>query len=196
MLHLESGSGVCLVNGASEPGRRRATVAHELGHFLFDDEYSSDVMGGSSRDRQERLIDVFAGSFLLPEPALRKEWLALGGSEDPRSAGVNIASEYRVSWGLVLTRLAACGLIDADVRRLLRPTPTKADFLARKVAPPPPDLEPPSVSPAIGEAVMAAYSSDLITGERALELLHEVVDELPPRGLLPKHLLKEEFSVA
>ncbi len=193
MLRLEGGSGICLVNGASEPGRRRSTVAHELGHFLFDDEYSAEALTAAGRSDREALIDYFAGHFLVPEPALRQAWLTRDGRTDPRGAAVEIAAEYRVSWRALLMRLLETGLVDADTRRKLDPTPTRADFIARRIAPPAEDLAPPSVPPAVGEAVLAAYYKDLITQERALELLHGMTDVLPSPELLPLRQFKGDF---
>lgn len=194
MLHVESGCGVCLINGAADPGRRRFTAAHELGHFLFDDEYSAEAITASSRSEREGLIDYFAAHFLLPEPALRQAWSSRGGHLDARGAAVEIAAEYRVSWRSLLTRLLESKLIDKDLRRqLFSSTPTKADFLARRIQPPQPDLEPPSVAPAVAEAILAAYYKDLITGDRALELLHGEADSLPAPELLPLRQFKGDF---
>jgi Zn-dependent peptidase ImmA (M78 family)/transcriptional regulator with XRE-family HTH domain len=193
MLHLGEGCGVCLVNGSADPGRRRFTAAHELGHFLFDDEYSAEVMTASNRSDREALIDYFAAHFLMPDPALRQSWASRGGESDPRGAAVEIAAEYRVSWRSLLTRLVDSNLIDNDQRRELLPTPTKADFLARRIQPPQADLQPPSVPPAVGEAILTAYYKDLITADRALELLHGETDALPAPELLPLRQLKGDF---
>jgi hypothetical protein len=98
---------------------------------------------------------------------------------------IRIAADYRVSWGMVVTRLTDAGLIDVDQRRVLRrSTPTKAEFVALGLAPPPPDLEPPWVPRGVGVAVLKAYSARMISEDRARELLHGTLSELPPPELL------------
>jgi Zn-dependent peptidase ImmA (M78 family) len=51
-------------------GRRRATAAHELGHLVVGDEYSSDLGVHASRDVREAVIDAFAAELLLPTQVL------------------------------------------------------------------------------------------------------------------------------
>ncbi|HEY1698867.1 MAG TPA: XRE family transcriptional regulator [Trebonia sp.] len=50
--------GVAVVNGDIDPGRRRSTLAHELGHHLFGDVYSADW--GTDTSAAEQALDAFA----------------------------------------------------------------------------------------------------------------------------------------
>lgn len=57
---VESAAGA-VVNGDTDSGRRRMTLAHELGHWLCGDAY--DVW---ARDDRERMLNSFAIHFLAP----------------------------------------------------------------------------------------------------------------------------------
>jgi hypothetical protein len=68
-------SGRILVKGAiREAGRKRFTIAHEIGHFILHREQqiscsSSDIeRWGSDREDPERQADNFASELLLPSP--------------------------------------------------------------------------------------------------------------------------------
>lgn len=193
MARSESGAGVCLVNSSSDPGRRRATAAHELGHFIFDDAYSAEHLASTGPSRRESLIDAFAGAFLLPGSSLRDEWHARGGPDEPRTAAVSIAARYRASWSAVRVRLVRAGLVARNHE--LGPAPVLAEFIACGVLPEP-DLVGRSVPPAVGQAIMRAYTKDSISGERALEMLRGVVDVMPPQSVLPMRAFKGDFYPA
>ena len=57
---------VAVVSAKGDPGRRRATAAHELGHLVLGDEYSSDLAVHLSRADRESMINAFAAELLLP----------------------------------------------------------------------------------------------------------------------------------
>lgn len=61
---------VAVVSTMGDPGRRRATAAHELGHLIIGDEYSSDLGVSNSRADREAVIDAFAAELLLPVQAV------------------------------------------------------------------------------------------------------------------------------
>jgi len=64
--------GVAVVNGATDPGRRRFSLAHELGHHVTGDAYEPEPkLGGSDT---ERMINVFAAHFLMPRSAVQLTW--------------------------------------------------------------------------------------------------------------------------
>ncbi len=191
-VRLDDGVGVCLVNSRSDPGRRRATAAHELGHYLFDDAYSVEHLSASSGDEREGLIDAFAGALLLPERALRAQWETLSGERGARFAAVAIAARYRVSWSSLRHRVRRLGLVSGADAHDLTSSPVKAEFVASGLVPEP-DLSGVSVPPLVGEAAMAAYARDDISGDRALEILRGTVDEMPPRPMLSMYALRGDF---
>jgi Zn-dependent peptidase ImmA (M78 family)/transcriptional regulator with XRE-family HTH domain len=173
---LETG-GVALINGAVPSGRRRFTLAHELGHHFMDDEYATDwAIGENNRDR-ERLINAFASSLLMPRESVTTRWQEVNGSEHPRDALIRIAVEYRVSWSAAASRAANIGLIDQDTRALLtQQNPRRAELLEHGLVIAE-ELQPPSVPPEFAAAVIRAYRRDLISAERAVELLRRTVAE-------------------
>ncbi|MCP3800368.1 XRE family transcriptional regulator [Allokutzneria sp. A3M-2-11 16] len=176
--------GVAVIGGQADPGRRRFTAAHELGHHLLGDAYNSDV--GGSHDDREALIDAFARAFLLPESDLRSEWRTVGGDEDEQwRALLRLAGRYRVSWSVAVQRARELGLISPEVARVLRPRcPVRGDFFAELGVAPDEDLKLGATGPAWKRAVLRAYERSLITGNRALELLHGAVsskNDLPLR---------------
>lgn len=100
-LTLDPGLGVAVVGAEDQPGRRRLTAAHELGHFILQDEYTTDIGVAASRDEREQAIDAFASEFLLPSDALAREWESSGVVGD-RQRLVKIAGSYRVSWSVAV----------------------------------------------------------------------------------------------
>ncbi|WP_434974890.1 helix-turn-helix domain-containing protein [Streptosporangium saharense] len=171
---------VVSLNG--DPGRRRSTAAHELGHLILGDEYSTDIGISASRMEREAVIDAFAAELLLPVEAVRQ---AFRVKESTRSALVGLAAEYRTSWSLALRQARTAKLITPTEEKGLRSClPTLAEFRDSLGWSPQPDLNTIRVPPSFAHAVMTAYRKGRITGERALELMHgqlESAADLPPR---------------
>lgn len=190
------GAGATVVNGSHDAGRRRFTLAHELGHHVMADEYATDWSLVDGTDERERRINAFAIHFLLPRPSANRDWHAWGGPDDPRSSAIRIAAEYRLSWTAACTQLQNLGLLDrcvaADLRR--RP-PTRLDLteLGLFVVE---ELAPPSVSPEFSRAVKRAYQSQKIKASRAIELLRGTADEeeLPAAEIVPLEALRGDIA--
>lgn len=167
-----------------DPGRRRWTAAHEIGHHLLRDEYTTDVGGvASSREDREGVINTFAGEFLLPAADLASS-LDGAGEDEFRARLVRVAAEYRLSWSAVVNRSRQSELIPERLARRLRDeVPVRGDFLAVVGWEPEPDLEFGERGPQWRQAVLAAYQDALITGRRAVELLGTdlEVEDLPDR---------------
>ena len=179
---------VAVVNLQGDPGRRRATAAHELGHAVLGDEYSSDLAVHLSRQDRESLINAFAAELLLPVTAFG----AAGSSGAAMREGiVRLAAEYRTSWSLALRQAVRAGWLDAEAqRRWSHLTPTRAEFMDAVGWTPQPDLDAIRVPPGYSHAVMEAWRRDLVTSNRAVELLHGTIslEDLPSRDdsdLLP-----------
>jgi Zn-dependent peptidase ImmA (M78 family)/transcriptional regulator with XRE-family HTH domain len=174
--------GVAVIGARREPGRRRWTAAHELGHHLLGDAYHSDVGVAASEQERESVIDAFAGEFLLPAAALDTEWAA--GGPDARQRLTRLAGRYRVSWSATVRAAARAGAVTRDEARVLRAeTPTRGDFQEALGAEPLPDLVLGETGPAWRAAVLAAWRSGAITAPRVVELLHGDLaeSELPRR---------------
>jgi transcriptional regulator with XRE-family HTH domain/Zn-dependent peptidase ImmA (M78 family) len=158
---------VCVVSRRSEPGRRRSTAAHELGHLVIGDEYSADLGVHSSREDRERVVDAFAAEFLLPAAAVRRAG-PYSSAGEARSGLVRLAAVYRVSWSLVLRQAELAEVIDGR-QRFASCVPTRAELMDAAGWAPEPDLEGLRVSPSVAAATMEAWRRGLITPGRASE---------------------------
>lgn len=171
---------VVSING--DPGRRRSTAAHELGHLILGDEYSTDVGVNASRMDREAMVDAFASELLLPVAAIRG--LASNTKESSRFILVKLAAEYRTSWSLALRQARAAELITpAEEKKFRASPPTYAEFQDSLGWAPQPDLDAIRVPPSFAHAVMTAYRNGQITSRRALELMHGQLAsaaDLPP----------------
>lgn len=180
-LTPEVGFGVAVLGGRAEPGRRRFTAAHEIGHHLLGDAYHSDAGVGSSRDERERQIDVFASELLLPLDDVKGRWAALPG-DDAWERLVSLAGDYRTSWAVAVRTARVSGVLSPEESRQLQArTPQRGDFVALLGTAPVEDLSVGSTGARWRQAVLRAYRDGMITKPRAVEMLHGALaeDELP-----------------
>lgn len=183
---LLDGYGVAVISGQADPGRRRWTAAHELGHHLMQDEYHSDAGVAASRGEREQLIDRFAGELLLPEEDFRDKWTTRRPDQTARQILIDLAASYRLSWSAVIAKAHQLSVIDKDeARRLKANTPVQGDFLAVLGRTPVPDLGVGTTGPGWQRAALAAWSQGAITSARTVELLYGSIseDQLPYREL-------------
>lgn len=190
--------GVALINGATEPGRRRFSLAHELGHHLLADEYTVDFGVGSTSEEREALINAFAVHFLLPRASMTARWHDLACEwQDHRMRLVVLAAEYRVSWSAMVSHARNLGLIDRgelDLLQARRPVPGDyAETGIRFVE----ELTPlPALPTSYAQAVMRAFRRSLISATRAVELMHGTLtrEDLPQPTEAPIESLRREFE--
>ncbi|MFO8073406.1 MAG: XRE family transcriptional regulator [Polyangia bacterium] len=171
------GCGVALVDGTAPSGKRRFTVAHELGHHFLEDEYDTFVDAPASKSRREKLIDAFAVHFLLPRaPVTSRFRAAVEAGETVRRAALRLGWEYQVSWTALCAHLKNLDLIDEKRRRrLVSEIPGKAEFLELGLRLP--REQPAPLLPAgFVKAVIAAWRDRLISAERAVEMLRGTVE--------------------
>jgi transcriptional regulator with XRE-family HTH domain len=165
--------GAAVISIKGDPGRRRATAAHELGHLVLGDEYSSDLGVHASRAERERVIDAFAAEVLLPVSTFEKDAKSAGAISRDRL--LQVAATYRTSWSLTIKQAEAAGI---DVpRQWGRTNPTKAEFLEALGWTPQPDLESVRVPPTFAHAVMQAWRTGFITRSRAVDLMHGQIED-------------------
>jgi transcriptional regulator with XRE-family HTH domain len=109
-----------LVNAETTPGRRRFTLAHELGHALFHGDRMYVTYFGR-REAAERFADAFAGEFLVPTQSLRAVAEAMGVTkvQDPEVV-VHLQRTFKVSYAMMLVRLQLAGLASVSVVERLR----------------------------------------------------------------------------
>jgi transcriptional regulator with XRE-family HTH domain len=171
---------VAVVSRQPDPGRRRTTAAHELGHMVLGDEYSSDLGVATSRADREHVVDVFAAELLLPTDVVTKE----AAGRDPRDALTSLAARYRTSWSLAVRQACHAGIIEAgEVGRWSSVAPTRAELREAVGWAPQTDLDAVRVPPSYAHAVMQAWREDFVTSDRAVELMHGqiAIDDLPAK---------------
>lgn len=189
--------GVALVNGATDPGRRRFTLAHELGHHLLADEYTVDVGIGATREEREALINAFAIHLLLPRASVVSRWKELSADHaEVRTRLVALAAEYRVSWTAMVAHACTLGLVDRRTHEALRAgRPVAGDFVevgATMVE----ELVPVSLPTDYGRAVVKGYRRGLLGAARAVELMHGTLtrEGLPQPAETPLESLAGDFE--
>jgi Zn-dependent peptidase ImmA (M78 family)/transcriptional regulator with XRE-family HTH domain len=193
MILLERG-GVAVLNGSLHDGRRRIAAAHELGHFLFADDYSVDWRIGEHRDDAvwEVRLDRFARAALLPEAGMRLAWendFRLG--EELRRGSVQVASRYRVDMSTLSRRLLELRLADQDQAERIRTVrTTRADIIEMDLLVAP-EMAPPSLPRLYEAAVLRLYRTEVISTDRAIDLLWDAWAEadLPPLPDLPENTI-------
>jgi transcriptional regulator with XRE-family HTH domain len=171
---VDGGIAAAVVSRTPDPGRRRATAAHELGHLVVGDEYSTDLGLATSRETREQAIDAFAAELLLPTEALVSTWETGDGSRD---CLIKLAATYRTSWSLAVRQATYAGLLDSTRARQWRTrNPTRAELMEAVGWAPQPDLESVHVPPSYAQAVMEAWRDERITSARLVELMHGQVE--------------------
>lgn len=178
--------GVSLINGDLRVGRRRLALAHELGHYLIADPYTTDWRVASTEaGALEARLDRFARALLLPEADLRQrwvQWVAVPG-ETLRDAAVRAGSHYQVDMATLARRLTELRLVDTGRSNEIRGVQTKRADIVEKNLVVPRELEPVSLPRTYEQAVLRLYRREAITVDRALGLLLGTFDE----AALPDH---------
>jgi len=189
-------AGVAIINGHFDSGRRRFTLAHELGHHVLQDEFTSDwdVLAGA--ETRERLINAFGVHFLLPRPAAESAWRQLGGASEPWEAALVLGARFGLSWSALILHLKNLGLVDQHVHDDLRASPPRgAHYIERELSIPD-DLRPPSAPPRYAAAAVKAFRTQKISEERAVELLFGTLrrEDLPRLDAIPIEALRSELK--
>lgn len=188
--------GIALINGSRPSGRRRFTLAHEIGHHLFDDPYATDwaVLEGPPT---EQLMSALAVHLLLPRESIEARWNELqSGSATPRLAAITIGAEYQVSWSVVCAQLSRFGILEGSAHAdLLAYPPTRADYVENGLRFDR-ELESPSVPPKFAASVLSAFRRRKIGDTRAVEILRESIafEDLPSQSKVPLEAYASELD--
>ena len=194
---INDGLGVVLLNGTHASARRRFTLAHEIGHHVFQDAYAVDLEA-TERSETERLIDAFAIHLLLPRRTLERRWSELRGGEEPRSAAIVIGAEHRLSWTALCGHLVNLGLLDRDRGDVMREELPRGWEYAELGVDIVEELAAPMVPRAVVRAALRGYRTHRLGVGRTLELLHGTLSEadLPDREPVPLAALAGELRSA
>jgi Zn-dependent peptidase ImmA (M78 family)/transcriptional regulator with XRE-family HTH domain len=188
--------GVAMINGRAPTGRRRFTLAHELGHHLFQDPYSDEWVVDLSVGSREKVVNAFAIHLLLPGQVAKERWTKLEGNQASRKAAILLAVEFGLSWSAICAHLYNLDMIDRQVqKRLYSEPPRRYDYLELGVSVRE-DLLPPSVPPRFAQAVVKAYKGHKISDARAMEMLRGTIEagDLPERVGPPLEALQADFE--
>jgi len=182
--------GVAVINGDAGSGRRRMTLTHELGHWLFGDAYDTQASLDS-----ERMINSFAIHFLAPRSGVTKVWSEHNDwSLQDRTLAVSVA--YRLSWSAAISQLRNIELISHEDReRLSTFEPRSGDYLRLGLSWND-ELEYPYLSPGFIAACLKGYTSSSLTEARVLELLRGLLDtkDLPTPDSPSLDILRRSFE--
>ena len=181
---------VAVVNGDARSGRRRMTLAHELGHWLCGDAYDS-----SAGDDHERMINSFAIHFLAPHAGVLRTWNE-HREWDNRDRALAVGATYRLSWSATVGQLKNLEIISQDDFRVLSERePRSGDYVRLKLSW---DDEPkcPYLSPGFAAACVEGYTTGRLTAARTIELLRGTMtrDDLPEREMLSLDDLRKSFT--
>ena len=176
--------GVAVVNGNFQTGRRRLTLAHELGHYVLGDEYSTDWREAEAPAARREGVDRFARALLLPAAALRSRWR---GGDDTRVDAVRLASEYRVDMSTLARRLQELEIASPQETAAVRATRTRKSDIVELELIVADELSPPSLPNTYVKAVLNLYRCEEVSAARALDLLLDTwqEDDLPDLPPLP-----------
>ncbi|MFD6095436.1 helix-turn-helix domain-containing protein [Nocardiopsis flavescens] len=185
-----SALGVAVINGEAAHGRRRMTLAHELGHWLCGDAYDSQASLES-----EKMISSFAIHFLAPRSGVAEVWRRNSGW-NTRDRALAVGASFRLSWSAAVGQLRNLGLISQDERRHLgREEPKFGDYLRLRLSWDN-ELSSPYISPAYASACLNGYTSGRLTADRTVELLRGTLsaEELPRKNALEPDDYRRSFA--
>ncbi|HEX4173481.1 MAG TPA: ImmA/IrrE family metallo-endopeptidase, partial [Acetobacteraceae bacterium] len=97
------------------PMRQRSTLAHELGHVLFEDYADADGRNWSSRTPEEIRADAFARHLLIPIEGLRQFVADRGPATE--SVLSDVVQRFLVSPQIAAIALNQAGYVDDDTKQ-------------------------------------------------------------------------------
>lgn len=107
-----------LVNSTDVPDRQRFTLAHELGHVLFEDAGHAHLLDGERTPAEVR-CDAFARDLLAPGPGIER-WMRENSHGDPGlKECALVARHYGVSLAVVRIQCQRLGLLTADAAKAM-----------------------------------------------------------------------------
>lgn len=183
--------GAAVINGSQDPGRRRWTLAHELGHFIVGDAYAGD----RALNDVEQYLNSFVSYLLMPRTGALRTWQELHEQGD-RVAALALSARYQTSWTAACSHLVNLDLVDRSRLEVLKQqSPTLGDYMALGESWDE-ELVPPYVPPLYARRVLSSFVEGRLTKARTIELLRSMLPEaeLPVREPMPLENLLSEFA--
>jgi Zn-dependent peptidase ImmA (M78 family)/DNA-binding XRE family transcriptional regulator len=151
-----------IVVRAGMPGdRQRLSLAHELGHILLK----------PARD-DEKMMQCFAGAFLVPAPVARMELGNTRSKLDPIELHM-LKHKYGMSMSAWVVRARQLGIISESTAQGLFITFSKQGWRDKE----PGDAFPPEQPERMTRQVMQLVTEEVISESRAKELLGRSLDD-------------------
>lgn len=183
--------GAAVINGDAPAGRRRMTLAHELGHWLSGDAYDQ-----STSTDGERMLSSFAIHFLAPRAGVQHVW-----DQHPdwaiRDRALAVGAAFRLSWSATIGQLRNLGIIETSQRiALTEDDPRSGDYKRLRLSWTD-ELAAPYVSPNYASACLDGYVTARLTTSRCIELLRGTMSaaELPRQAPATLDDLRASFTI-
>ena len=127
-------------NKAISVERQIFSLCHEYAHLIFHrDEYDGPAVQYKTKGRgtspEEKIANHFAACFLVPESALRKQFVMQGGGRAFEQTVLRLKSIFRVSATCLIDRLYKCRLISQDNSKYLWATANRKGWLKNEPEP-------------------------------------------------------------
>lgn len=187
---LRDGSAVSIVNSTQKVGRRRLAAAHELGHFLVQDDYCIDWDVTAGGHTTESMLDWFARAFLAPADGLRTLW-EQKLHDGLRAAAVIAGSRFRIDMATLARRLRDLELIDPEQAGRIRAIRTTGADMIEYDLHKHDELAATSQPRLYQQAVLRLVRDELISTHRAIDLLWGTLEEAE----LPEPYTRDENDI-
>ncbi|MBW5823087.1 helix-turn-helix domain-containing protein [Yersinia enterocolitica] len=120
--------------------RQIFSICHEYAHLIFHrEEYDGPAKSYKTKGRatspEEKVANHFAACFLVPESALRKQFVMQGGGWAYEETVLRLKSIFRVSATCIIDRLSKCKLINPRNTKYLWVTANRKGWLKHEPNP-------------------------------------------------------------
>lgn len=120
--------------------RQIFSICHEYAHLIFHrNEYDGPAKSYKTKGRgvspEEKVANHFAACFLVPESALRKQFVMQGGGWAYEETVLRLKSVFRVSATCIIDRLFKCRLITPQNSKYLWATANRKGWLRNEPSP-------------------------------------------------------------
>lgn len=153
---------IVLLDGIKDGARQRFTIAHELGHLVLN--INNDELD------EEKLCNRFASALLMPKEAIINEFGYSRGNIRFFELTA-FKKEFKVSYTAIIYRLKDLSIISEYLYKKL------SIFLSQKIGKNDPNPIQPEVSYQFKKIVYKLESDEIISVNKACELLGVTIDE-------------------
>lgn len=164
LFFLANNEPVVVISNNWPGDRQRFTLAHELGHLIFQNSLPKDI-------EEEKACNRFAGSFIFPKPAVQQEFGKNRSSIELREL-LLAKQEYGLSMYGVLFRLCQSKIINESLFKNWQIRIGKEGW--RKYEPGEP--LPSEVAHVFEQMIFHALGEEYISEAKAAELLNVSID--------------------